>query len=89
MQFGRGQSGWNDNVGRVVQGLVAGIGFIGGGVILKLTDKEQVRGLTTAASVWLTAAVGVAAALGRYWMALFGVVLTLLILSVLRRLERK
>jgi putative Mg2+ transporter-C (MgtC) family protein len=89
LEFGRSQPGWNDNIGRVVQGVAAGIGFIGGGVILKLTDKERVRGLTTAASVWLTAAVGVAAALGRYWIAFLGVGLTLIVLAVLRRLERK
>jgi putative Mg2+ transporter-C (MgtC) family protein len=89
LEFGRTLPGWNDNVGRVVQGLAAGLGFVGGGVILKLTDKEQVRGLTTAASIWLSAAAGVSAGLGRYWQALFGVLLTLLALAVLPRLGAK
>src|SRR5882724_1440419 len=50
---------------RVIQGMLAGLGFIGAGAILKLSGKEEVRGLTTAANIWLTAAVGVAAGLGR------------------------
>ena len=50
---------WNaDAISRLAQGLLAGIGFLGAGTILKLTDKGQVRGLTTAASIWLAAAVG-------------------------------
>src|SRR5438270_112325 len=45
---------------RVLEGLAAGVGFLGGGVILKREEKGQVRGLTTAAGLWLTAAVGAA-----------------------------
>lgn len=58
-----------DATTRVIQGVVQGIGFLGAGTILKLSDKAEVRGLTTAASVWLTAAIGVAAGLGDYWLA--------------------
>src|SRR5262245_46594502 len=50
-----------EHVTRVIQGIAAGIGFVGGGTILKLTDQHEVRGLTTAANIWLAAAVGVAA----------------------------
>ncbi len=46
------------DLSRVIQGLAAGIGFIGGGAILKLPDEHQIDGLTTAAGIWLTAAVG-------------------------------
>jgi putative Mg2+ transporter-C (MgtC) family protein len=74
-------------VSRVIQGLVAGIGFLGGGAILKLSDKQEVRGLTTAASVWLAAAVGIAAGLGRPGAAFLGSALGLLVLAVLGRLE--
>jgi putative Mg2+ transporter-C (MgtC) family protein len=75
------------SVSRVIQGLAAGIGFIGGGAILKLTDARQVRGLTTAASVWLAAAVGVAAGLGRPLSATLGAVAGFLVLRLLGRLE--
>lgn len=58
------QSGFPpDPISRVLQGLVAGIGFIGAGCIMK--SEGQISGLTTAAGIWLTAAVGVAAGLGR------------------------
>jgi putative Mg2+ transporter-C (MgtC) family protein len=60
------QAGYGpDGISRVVQGLVAGIGFLGAGCILKSEADGQVTGLTTAAGVWLTAAVGVAAGAGR------------------------
>ena len=49
---------------RVLQGLFAGIGFLGAGAILKLDEKERVKGLTTAASIWATAAIAAAAGLG-------------------------
>lgn len=58
------------DISRIVQGLAAGIGFIGAGTILKLTNEREIRGLTTAASIWLTAGVGVAAGLGRYGLGL-------------------
>lgn len=58
-----------DATTRVIQGVVQGIGFLGAGTILKLSDKAEVRGLTTAASVWLTAAIGVSAGLGDFWLA--------------------
>src|SRR5688572_12228185 len=46
------------DLGRIIQGVAAGIGFIGAGTILKVTHREEITGLTTAASVWLTAAIG-------------------------------
>jgi len=51
-----------ESISRVVQGLLAGIGFLGAGSIIKMSEKEQVKGLTTAASIWATAAIGIAAA---------------------------
>jgi putative Mg2+ transporter-C (MgtC) family protein len=50
---------------RVLQGLLAGVGFVCAGSILKLEEEERVRGLTTAAGIWMTSAIGVAAGLGR------------------------
>ena len=72
-------------VSRVIQGLAAGIGFIGAGAILKLADEREITGLTTAAGIWMTAAVGVAVGLGRWGSALISVLLTLAILTIVRR----
>jgi putative Mg2+ transporter-C (MgtC) family protein len=77
----------HDGISRVIQGLAAGIGFIGGGAILKLSDAREVRGLTTAAGIWLTAAVGVTVGLGRIGLALVSTLLTWIILSVIARFE--
>jgi putative Mg2+ transporter-C (MgtC) family protein len=73
---------------RVIQGIATGIGFIGGGAILKLTSEREIKGLTTAAGIWMTAAVGIAAGLGRWGSAAIGVVLTWIILSILIKLEK-
>jgi putative Mg2+ transporter-C (MgtC) family protein len=78
-----------DAASRVVQGLVAGIGFLGAGTILKKDDAGHVRGLTTAAGIWLTAAAGVAAGLGRCPAALLIAALGWFTLEVLGRLEHK
>lgn len=75
------------DMSRVIQGVATGIGFIGGGTILKLTDARQIKGLTTAAGIWLTAAIGVAVGLGRLGTALLGTLLALVILSLLSHLE--
>ncbi|MCY1425548.1 putative Mg(2+) transport ATPase [compost metagenome] len=70
---------------RVVQGIVAGIGFLGAGTILKGhdLDEEHVKGLTTAAGLWMTAAIGVCAGLGREATAVLSTVLALIILGVM------
>lgn len=62
---------------RVLQGIIAGVGFLGAGTILKGDATSQVRGLTTAAGIWLTAAIGVACGLGREATALLSTVLAL------------
>jgi putative Mg2+ transporter-C (MgtC) family protein len=69
------------DMSRVVQGVIAGVGFLGAGTILKSDDEHRVKGLTTAAGIWLTAAVGVAAGLGRETTAILSAVLALAILS--------
>jgi putative Mg2+ transporter-C (MgtC) family protein len=70
-----------DDISRVVQGLVAGIGFLGAGAILKQDTSMTVRGLTTAASIWLTAAIGIAAGLGQLLTALIATAFGLLVLN--------
>ena len=77
----------NDAVSRVLQGLVTGIGFLGGGAILKLQQQREVEGLTTAAGIWLMAAVGVAVGLGRLGLATVGTILTWVIMSWIGRIE--
>jgi putative Mg2+ transporter-C (MgtC) family protein len=73
---------------RVVQGIATGIGFVGGGAILKLGERREIKGLTTAAGIWLTAAVGIAVGFGRVGAALVGTGLAYLVLAILGRLER-
>jgi putative Mg2+ transporter-C (MgtC) family protein len=73
------------DVSRVLQGILSGIGFLGAGAILKETEREEVKGLTTAASIWATAAIAAAAGLGREATAILATVLALIILAVLRR----
>jgi putative Mg2+ transporter-C (MgtC) family protein len=76
------------DLSRVIQGLVTGIGFIGGGAILKLTEEHQIHGLTTAASIWITAGAGIAIGLGALWPAVIAVGFGWVILTLLGPLER-
>jgi putative Mg2+ transporter-C (MgtC) family protein len=71
------------DITRVMQGVAAGIGFVGAGAILKMSDQGQVMGLTTAAGIWMTAAVGMAVGAGRVWLPVLGVVVAVLILTLL------
>lgn len=72
----------SDGLSRVIQGIVTGIGFIGAGSILKLDEKKDIIGLTTAAGVWMTAAIGVTIGLGSIGLAIIATVLTLIILAL-------
>lgn len=73
----------------VLQGVLTGIGFIGAGVVLRDKESGTVQGLTTAASVWVTAAIGIACALAAWHLVVIGVVLTLVVLAGLGWLESK
>ncbi|MGQ0761880.1 MAG: MgtC/SapB family protein [Acidobacteriota bacterium] len=75
-----------DAMSRVIQGLVTGIGFIGAGTILKL-DKEEIIGLTTAAGIWMTAAIGVTVGLGAVGIGLICTALALVILALAQPFE--
>jgi putative Mg2+ transporter-C (MgtC) family protein len=82
------QSGMDlDGMSRVIQGIVTGIGFIGGGAILKLQEQRAIEGLTTAAGIWITAAVGIAAGLGRWGLAVASTILTWVTLSLIGKIE--
>lgn len=78
-----------DGLSRVIQGIVTGIGFIGAGSILKLSEERDIQGLTTAAGLWMTAAIGVAVGLGTLGLALISTALTLVALWVLRVMEAR
>jgi len=69
-----------DGQSRVIQGMVTGIGFVGAGTILKLNEQREIHGLTTAAGLWMTAAIGVAVGLGVLGLAVIGTVVTVLVL---------
>lgn len=73
----------NDSLSRVIQGLVTGIGFLGGGAILKLTQTHEIKGLTTAAGIWMTSAIGITVGLGRIGLAILATFITWIILHVL------
>ena len=73
---------------RVMQGIVSGMGFLGAGAILKQSTGQEVKGLTTAASIWVAAAVGVSAGYGREATAVASTVLALFVLSIVKRMER-
>ncbi|MDO9438112.1 MAG: MgtC/SapB family protein [Hydrogenophaga sp.] len=77
-----------DQLSRVVQGLVSGIGFLGAGAVLKDQEEGRIHGLTTAASLWATAAIGLAAGMGLTGTALLATVFILVVLVWLRRLGR-
>jgi putative Mg2+ transporter-C (MgtC) family protein len=79
----------SSDMSRIIQGLVTGIGFIGAGAILKIEDERAITGLTSAAGIWLTAALGVTVGLGLWGAALVGVVLIWFILAVLLRVEAR
>jgi putative Mg2+ transporter-C (MgtC) family protein len=73
----------------IVQGLMVGVGFIGAGVILRDTSTNRVHGLTTATTVWIAAALGIACGIADWTVAATGFVLALLILIVLKRFEHR
>jgi len=79
----------SDGVSRVIQGITTGIGFIGAGAILKMGEDREIYGLTTAAGIWATAAVGVAVGLGLLGLALISVAMIWFVLAGLAYLERR
>lgn len=77
----------SDGLSRVIQGIVTGIGFIGAGSILKSNEGRSVRGLTTSASVWMAAAIGVAVGLGALGVAILTTFATLIVLMLAGKIE--
>ena len=77
--MGRGST---DGASRVIQGVVTGVGFLGAGSILRGTSEEEIRGLTTAASIWLAAATGIACGLAQWPVVGAACALGLLVLVI-------
>ena len=79
-----------DAVERVIQGIAAGIGFLGAGEILRQSQQEigkvEVHGLTSAAAIWVSAALGTAAGCGLWKLALIGALMSLFVLRVIKKL---
>ncbi len=75
-------------VTRVIQGIASGIGFLGAGTILKLDKKQEIKGLTTASSIWLAAALGTTAGLAQYALATAAAIISLFVLGVLGPMEK-
>ncbi|MEH1781761.1 MAG: MgtC/SapB family protein [Nostoc sp.] len=91
MQTG-GLQGSPDALSRVIQGIAAGVGFLGAGEIVRQSSQEsqqlEIHGLTSAAAIWVSAALGIAAGCGLWQLGLIGAVLTFLVLNVFKRLEK-
>jgi putative Mg2+ transporter-C (MgtC) family protein len=77
------------DLSRVIQGVATGIGFIGAGTILKHAEAEHVDGLTTAASIWLTGAIGMSVGAGQLWLSALCAVSAWVILYGLARFETR
>ena len=75
-------------VTRVMQGIVSGIGFLGAGAILRRDRGDRVEGLTTAAGIWMTAAIGMAAGMGEEMLAVITTVVAMIVFTVLPKLEK-
>jgi putative Mg2+ transporter-C (MgtC) family protein len=74
----------NSDLSEAVKGIAAGVGFLGAGAILKKTDEGDIKGLTTAASIWFTAATGLAVGAGRIAIAMLATIMAWLVLYALR-----
>jgi putative Mg2+ transporter-C (MgtC) family protein len=78
-----------EGVSRVIQGIVTGLGFLGAGTILKLSEQHQIKGLTSAAGIWMTAAIGVAVGLRTLGIAIIATVIALVVLVAIRKWEHR
>ncbi|MDZ8226826.1 MgtC/SapB family protein [Nostoc sp. ChiVER01] len=82
-----------DALSRVIQGIAAGVGFLGAGEIVRQSSQEsqrlEIHGLTSAAAIWVSAALGIAAGCGLWQLALISAFLTFLVLTVFKKLEKR
>lgn len=91
LQVGTTQSN-PESISRVIQGIAAGVGFLGAGQILRESQHElksaEIRGLTSAAAIWVSAALGIAAGCGLWQLSLIGALLSLVVLRGFKTLEK-
>ncbi|MBW4674111.1 MAG: MgtC/SapB family protein [Desmonostoc geniculatum HA4340-LM1] len=82
-----------DALSRVIQGIATGVGFLGAGEIVRQSSQPsqqlEIKGLTSAAAIWVSAGLGIAAGCGLWQLGLIGGVLTFLVLKVFKRLEKR
>jgi len=83
LEYGMG----DDAISRVIQGLITGIGFLGAGTIMKIEQAKVIHGLTTAAGIWMTAAVSITIGLGQIGTGLLAGILAWVVLAVVDRFE--
>ncbi len=80
-----------DAISRVIQGIATGVGFLGAGEIVRQSSQEsqrlEIHGLTSAAAIWVSAALGIAAGCGLWQLGLIGSLLTFVVLNIFKRLE--
>jgi putative Mg2+ transporter-C (MgtC) family protein len=81
-------TGFNADPARIAAQIITGVGFLGAGAIMR-TDRGAIHGLTTAATVWVNASLGMAAGAGRYRLAMIGALITALVLFGLPPFERR
>ena len=79
---GSGAGMSTDGLSRIIQGIVTGIGFVGAGSILKLSQERKIKGLTTAAGLWMTAAIGVACGVGALGLAIIATIFSVMVLAL-------
>ncbi len=81
-----------DALSRVIQGIAAGVGFLGAGEIVRQSSQEsqqlEIHGLTSAAAIWVSSALGIAAGCGLWQLGLISAMLTFLVLNVFKRFEK-
>jgi putative Mg2+ transporter-C (MgtC) family protein len=85
--YSAASGGFRSDPIRAIQAVAVGIGFLGAGVIFVAPSGDRVRGLTTAASIWATAAIGIAAGLAHFLLAAGATLMLVLVLRVLARFE--
>lgn len=82
-----------DALSRVIQGIATGVGFLGAGEIVRQSSQPseqlEIKGLTSAAAIWLSAGLGIAAGCGLWQLGLIGAILAFLILKFFKRLEKR
>lgn len=81
-----------DALSRVIQGIATGVGFLGAGEIVRQSSQQsqqlEIHGLTSAAAIWVSAGLGIAAGCGLWQLGLIGALITFLVLKVFKRLEK-